>query len=365
MRLLQDFLDRSKQLNQTPRRPEALAYHPPNKNYKIVHQALILPNLPAPLRYINFFSMIGQPNIPVWANLSAIHSTALDTVTVQCSTSAHMLGQLNRYSVQQDCRFSENSFQFGQREWMEGAFPNFHLQRQDAELSFDLNIQTTELISHLKHLRCNLLEHWSLLCHCEGQIRYKSQHYSIQALGSFEYARSVNLPYVSVAFFTRQIINLNQDVQIIVLQSRDHFNRVIQSRLYLRNLAKMENTLFDENVFFKVHRVYPSVSTPNGQKMYLPREFEWLYRDQHGSCISIQAQSRGDFKFGLAAGYVGSFSYHIRWNDELIDGEGGYMEYIDCRPLRHQEQDQDAKNMNYFTKNVPFMIKKKKKSDFL
>lgn len=48
MWLFQDFLDQSKQLNQTPSR-SLPAYHPPNKKYKIIHQALTIPNLPAPV----------------------------------------------------------------------------------------------------------------------------------------------------------------------------------------------------------------------------------------------------------------------------------------------------------------------------
>jgi hypothetical protein len=63
MWLFQDFLDQSKQLNQAPSR-SLPAYHPPNKKYKIIHQALTIPNLPAPLHYLNFLSMIGQPNTP-------------------------------------------------------------------------------------------------------------------------------------------------------------------------------------------------------------------------------------------------------------------------------------------------------------
>ncbi len=40
--------------------------------------------------------------------------------------------------------------------------------------------------------------------------------------------------------------------------------------------------MFNRMVHFQVHRVYPAVKTPNGQKMYLPREFEWHYQDEQG-----------------------------------------------------------------------------------
>lgn len=53
---------------------------------------------------------------------------------------------------------------------------------------------------------------------------------------------------------------------------------------------------------------------------------------------SVQAQSRGDFKFGLAAGYVGSFKYQLKINHHEEMGESGYCEYIDCRSLTWQEK---------------------------
>ena len=141
-------------------------------------------------------------------------------------------------------------------------------------------------------------------------------------------------------------------------QTRDHFNRIVQSRIYLK-YANVERTeLFDEQVQFKVHRVYPKVVTPNGQAMYLPREFEWNYQNKTGDIIQIQAQSRGDFKFGLAAGYVGSFKYQIKINAREEYGEAGYCEYVDCRALKWQEKNQDEKILDDLINTVPFMLKK-------
>ena len=55
MAFLQDLLDRSKQLNQTPAVQADLACHGPNKKYKYIHHRFVIPNLPAPLHYFNFF----------------------------------------------------------------------------------------------------------------------------------------------------------------------------------------------------------------------------------------------------------------------------------------------------------------------
>ena len=66
MRLFQDFLDQSKQLNQA-QKPIELCCHPPQDRYKIIHQKLVLANLPAPLHYLNFFSLIDSPIVLFFA----------------------------------------------------------------------------------------------------------------------------------------------------------------------------------------------------------------------------------------------------------------------------------------------------------
>ena len=358
MRLLQDFLDRSKQLNQTSLFQSFPAYHPPNKKYKIIHQALLIPNLPAPLHYFNFVSFFGQPNIPILFNPSVIQTTASDTITTLCSTSLHQVGQLKTYSLEKDTLFGDRLYQFSTQEKIIGYFPEFFLYREDRELSVNLKIQTFPVMSHFLKLRFSMAEYWSMMCHCEGEIQHQDKKYEISGLGSFEYARSYNFPYVPLAFFNYQIIQLKNERQILLIHIRDSFNRIIQSRLYLRDLKSQSNRLLSDNVFFKIHRVYPSIMTPNGQKMYLPREFEWCCEVKDGTRVWVSGKSHGDFKFGLAAGYVGSFSYQIRLNGEHESGEGGYMEYIDCRRLCYQEQDKDHKLQNKLANPVPFMLKK-------
>ena len=357
MWLLQGFLDRSKQLNQTPNFVKYPEYHPPNNKYKIVHQGLILPNLPAPLHYVNFLSIIGQPNIPTLLNPNSRQTASLDTATVICSTSPHMVGQFKRYSIQKDCHFRPDLFEFSNCEVLEGYFPEFQLLRNDTELTLHLNIQTLPLVSYFTQIRFSLAEHWSVLCKCEGDVIYKGKNYSIAGLGSFEYARSVSFPYLPLNFFCYQVINISQNRQLLMEHIRDRFNQIIKSRIYVRDLRHMQTRMYDENVCFRVHRIYPLIVTPNGQRMYLPREFEWSYQNEQGDSIMVKGRSRGDFKFGLAAGYVGSFRYEIKIDQECEQGESGYCEYIDCRPLIFQEQDKEEKLLDYLANPVPIFAK--------
>lgn len=356
MQLLMNFVDESKQLNQA-QFPYKLDYHGQKGRFKIIHQGLMIPGLPAPIHYFNFLTIIGQPNVPMLRNEYAIKTNALDTVSLITSISPHMVGHFHGYSIQNECEINSADFKFGEKERLSGSIPYFRLSRKDEELSVDLKIETKPIISHFTKLKLGLFDHWSLLCHCSGQIVYKGQSHSIDQLGSFEYARAINIPYLPLNFFTYQIINLEHKKQLLLAHIRNSFNQIIQSRIYLRDLKTGQSEMFDENVQFKVHRVYPKVTTPNGQEMYLPREFEWNYQDKSQK-IRVHAESRGDFKFGLAAGYVGSFTYQVEIDNQLEQGDSGYCEYIDCRALKWQEINKEEKMRNDFASIVPCTLKK-------
>lgn len=358
MQIFQDFLDQSKRLNQAPKsNNKNIQLQGPNQQYSAVYYGLSVPNLPAPLHYLNFISWLGQPKISVFQNAYSIKTTELDTATVMSSISAHMVGQFQHYSLKNDCQLKDVAIHFGVKESIIGRSDTFSIQREDSELSFNLEIQATEIKSCLTKLRLGLAEYWSVMSHCQGQIKYQNQIYEINQLAALSYAQFSKFSYLPLAFFTQQIINLSQQRQIVLVQTRDRYNNILSSRLYLRDFKNKKVLMMDQNVHLKIQRVYPVVKTPNLQKMYLPREFEWICHNDQMQ-IYIQAQSRGDFKFGLGAGYAGSFNFQIKINDEIENGEGGYCEYVDCRPLSWQEKNHKDKLMDKFGHAVPFMLKK-------
>ncbi|EXE14695.1 hypothetical protein J559_1080 [Acinetobacter sp. 983759] len=350
-------LNQSQQLNPKSFSKLNLAYHPPKGRFKIIHQGLILPNLPAPLHYLNFISIIGQPRIPVFFNQSAILEQALDTATVLVSSSPHMVGQLKSYSVKEQCFFNSDDFSFADIDQVSGELPVLRIKRQSPEFSIDLNVVTLPVLSQFIKIKWGLFEHWSLLCQCKGEVYYQEQRYLIEGTGSFEYARAANIPVITWCFFTYQVINLSPSLQVLLLQIRNNFNQLVQSHLYVRDIAG-DMELHDKNVIFKVDRVYPKVTTPNGKEMYLPREFSWCVEHEGQILFELHAQSRGDFKFGLAAGYVGSFRYQAHWEGESYEGESGYIEYIDCRPLRWQEKNEQDKILDQLSVAEPCILKK-------
>lgn len=336
---------------------EGVVYQPSRGFFKIVYQGLILPNLPAPLRYFNYISLVGQPRIPICYNAHTITTSAIDTATVLVSNSQHSEGHLKTYSIRRQCEFDSEQYKFDKTDLIEWKIPKIHLHRLDLEMGCDLTIHISENISNNSALQWGVSDYWSTLCLCEGEVFYKGQKYQVEGLGRFKHARALHLPFLSLCFYTCQIINLNETTQLAFSQIRNQWNIILCSRLDIQEFGKPVES-FTEDVNLHIHRVYPKVRTPNGKEMYLPREFSWQCKKNGKIIFELYAQSRGDYKFGLAAGYVGSFQYQLSWNEQCLQGEGGYCEYIDCRPLRWQEKNQDEKILDKLMLLQPCLYKK-------
>ena len=338
MQLFQDLFDRSKQYHQAPFQSPLL--HAQQGRYKIIHLAIKIPNLPAPLHYLNFYSMIGQPRAAIFQHPHLHIRQPLDVATVLVSSSVHSVGHFHAYDIAAECHLNAQNFAFAQREKVLGNTQNFELLREDDELCIRLQIQGLDLISYFYQLRWSLGQYWSIPCQCHGEVKYQGKTYPIQQLGVLEYARNINFAYLPLAFYTYQLIPLSETQQLIVLQLRDPLNSVIYSRLYLKNVVNKQLEIYDQGLYFKVTKLYPVVKTPNDQMMYLPRVFDWHLKNENLDVV-IQGQSRGDFKFGLGAGFVGSFSYSAYINGQVYTGEHAYIEYIDCRNLKYQESEHE------------------------
>ncbi|AOA59385.1 hypothetical protein [Acinetobacter larvae] len=343
--------------------------YPPNFWYRTVLQGLIVPELPPPLHYFNFRAVMGLDYLPIVQYPAPHSASAKECAVVMSSISAHMNGHFRQYNLAEHCYFNTAHYNYADHSALLGQFPSFVLHRWDDELSVTLNIHTqTSQYTCYSRFWFDLFEFWSMPCWVEGSLYYKQQHYSIAHWGSFEYARSLHMPYVQPAFYCYQLIQLDQQRQLICIQLRNRLNQVLLSKIFLRHIVAafgqaQEQLVFQKAVQLYIHRVYPKVATPNGQWMYLAREFEWQATDSNYH-IRVVGQSRGDYKFGAAAGYAGSFQYQVQLNDEYFSGEAAYCEYIDCRALNWQEQDQEQRSPAKITATEALIYKNNAKNKF-
>lgn len=343
-----------KQLNLN--KSDALTFYPPKGLFKIVYQALILPNLPEPFHYLNFISLIGQPRIPICYNASAITTTAIDTATVLVTSGLSTVGHLKSYSAKEQCQLEQDRYQFLDVDQIQVDFPNYYFKRIDEELSCQLTVNISADIENHSALHWGVGDYWYARCQCEGEITYKKQKYQIEAQGILKHARAIYLPFIAFHFFTYQVIQVNANLQIILSELRNQWNNIVFSRIEIQS-NEQRSILYDHQVVLDITRVYPKVQTPNGREMYLAREFMWQYQEKNQIIFQLKAQSRGDYKFGLGAGYVGSFNYELIWNNENHKGSG-YCEYIDCRPLHWQEKNKSEQIIDQISHFQPYLCKK-------
>lgn len=343
-----------KQLNLN--KSDALTFYPPKGLFKIVYQALILPNLPEPFHYLNFISLIGQPRIPICYNASAITTTAIDTATVLVTSGLSTAGHLKSYSAKEQCQLEQDRYQFLDVDQIQVDFPNYYFKRIDEELSCQLTVNISADIENHSALHWGVGDYWYARCQCEGEITYKKQKYQIEAQGILKHARAIYLPFIAFHFFTYQVIQVNANLQIILSELRNQWNNIVFSRIEIQS-NEQRSILYDHQVVLDITRVYPKVQTPNGREMYLAREFIWQYQEKNQIIFQLKAQSRGDYKFGLGAGYVGSFNYELIWNNENHKGSG-YCEYIDCRPLHWQEKNKSEQIIDQISHFQPYLCKK-------
>lgn len=323
----------------------------PNIQYKTIHYGLVFLNLPAPLHYLNFLTLLGVPNIPVLHNSAAITTTELDTALVFNSCSLNHLSCLHDYSIQDDCNQASEVLDFGQDIKIFKHSNHLQLTQQHSELKLELQIQLYPPKYKSHPLNLGMMEQW--LCHArmQGTLQYKEQHYQIQSTGIFSYAKTMQLPFWNWHFYTRQIIQV-EEWQLIFYQIRNRFNQIIHSKLIVLDIRQHTSHIYTRDVELEIARVYPKVITPNGLSMYLPREFSWHLQHQHIQ-IQLFAIARGDYKFGFGVGYVGSFSYKLKLNQKYYESSAGYCEYVDCRALKWQEMNRFEKDfLQYSVRNL-------------
>ncbi|ENC9896341.1 TPA: hypothetical protein SL686_006820 [Pseudomonas aeruginosa] len=328
---LLDFIDHSLALSGRPFEPDT-SLAPPHGRYATVHYGIMLPGLPAPHHFLNLVAVIGQPKTRLFANPHLIRTTARDTANLLVGTATGTPEHFRGYSIGQDCTFAADgsSLRFADDLVLEGRYPDFSARREGHAFNLQLTLKATDKVANFASLIGGLYDHWSVLCQYRGHLERNGERSEIAGLCTFEYARAVNvnLPF---RFFTYQILNLDARTQVLLVEVLGPLGLEAQRRVYLRSLDD-HGGVYLRGFDFSVQRFAPTpVTTPNGTRMRLPQEFTWRVEDDDGNeLITIRGDANGDFQYGLAAGYVGSYRYEGRFRGRPVSGTG-YIEYIDLR----------------------------------
>ncbi|HEV7193252.1 MAG TPA: DUF6670 family protein [Jatrophihabitantaceae bacterium] len=306
----------------------ATPFGPPHGRYSTVHYGVMIPGLPEPHRFLDVIAVIGQPPVALWRNSHLVQTSDRDTVSLLTATGAMTTDQLQGYSVAEDCELSPDgsSLRFGDRLLFEGSYPDYSVRITHPQVTADLHLHATGSVTHFARLPGGLYDHWSLLCQYTGRIG------GVAAAGlcTLEYARGValRLPLRSFAY---SVLNVDDRTQVLMGQVLGPGGLPVQRVVSVRGLDEPSQS-YSRGFRFDIHGFESEArATPDGRWMLLPREFEWQVDDGAGGrLIRIAGRMCGDFTYGMAAGFAGSYRYEGEFRGRAVEGTG-YLEYIDGR----------------------------------
>ena len=310
------------------------------KRYGMVHYGIFIPGLPEPFRYCNIMTLLGATGTIVMDNDFLLADPPSDTATFLCSTAEGKDHHYQAYSIANDCRREEGDVlvSFGDNLVITGSFPNYQAMVAYDNFQLTLDIRCTDTVSWF--VRNAIYDHFSLLASCSGTLTQNGQTLDIQDHPcTFEYARSAS-PYaltrraipdvwkLPADFFTYQIINLTDDIQLLLTDVRS-LGRTAFKGVHVRTRGG-EASIHVEDVSLEVIEYQPDMAVaPDGNTMRLPLRFRWRVGRQDAEVLDIECRIASAWRFGHGRGYVSSYVFEGRYQGQAVGGDG-YIEYIDC-----------------------------------
>lgn len=322
--------------NAHPYDPATAPLHPPRGAWGLAHYGVMIPGLPEPFNFFDMITILGTAEkVRAFAAPSLVRTTPEDSAWLLIG-SAVSRDNFRPFSIAEDCvvKGDAEELQIGDRLQIRRSGGDVSLHAEVPGLTADITLRGTDQISHFVHLP-GLYDHWSRLCECEATFSTSidsaaSEEITWSGLATWEYARGRDNAPLPIYFFTYQILNISDRVQVLMTDLTGPAEFPLQRTVYVRDLddkASVHTRGFVNEVssYLADHR------TPDGAVMRLPHTFNWSVLDEAGNpLIEIEGTTRDDFAYGMAAGYAGSYDYTGRYRGEAIGGRG-YIEWIDRR----------------------------------
>jgi hypothetical protein len=304
-------------------------FGPPAGRYRTVHYGVMVSGLPAPLRFLDVIAVIGQPRIAIWRAGHLIRTTPEDTVTLLTATGAPGGARHVGLSLAADCDLADDGrrLRFGDELELTGAFPEYRVRRLDPDTRFDLRLTASRTVSHFARLPGGLYDHWSLLCRYTGSFRLGDEDLAAAGLANLEYARGTDIA-LPLRAFTYQIVSVDDRTQVLFGRVLGPAGSRLQHEVYVRSLDEPSRG-YRAGVRSQVLEYEPTARiTPDGRQMRLPLRFRWSADgDGRRPLVQVEGRATGDWVYGMAAGYAGSFEWAGTFKGREAGGTG-YVEWI-------------------------------------
>lgn len=335
--------------------PEQLVPHTADRGYAWSHNGVMIPNLPAPIRFLSMTTGVGASGAPISDILHRPHHVGgpRNRAAVNVSSAATAPGFWRDYRIDTECTLARDGsvLTFGEDVALRGRYPEYRLTSPTPGLDVDLELRCTDVVTWFVHTP--VYRHLSLLTHYDGTIRHGGIVHRVRGECAFEHARAMG-PYTVTArelrhpwlrmaldFFTYHVVDLNDGRQLLLVNVEAE-SHVALSAAYLRSPGG-QPTVVTDGVEFTVEEYLPDEAvTPDGSPMRLPARFTWRTNDDSPVGVRIEGSVDTPFSWGLGNGYVGGYSF-TGWADgSAVAGDTGYVEYIDRRDWRRRSPAPDG-----------------------
>lgn len=319
---------------------ELLRPHVTGRRYGQTHYNVVIPDLPAPHRYLACAVLIGRVGMHAFDIDHVVHGSPRNTATIALGTAATAPDWFSSYSIEDDCDLREDGslMRFGQDLTIEGRFPDYHIEIERPGFALALDVTATEEITWFA--RSPIYDHIGFPARYRGILTFRDESTPVEGILSLEHARALTVPGLlnrtvparlkfPWKFFTYHVIKVNPDT-LLMLARADMFGQEVLTSAYHKEVGGRHHR-WVHGVHFEVlsYRNRPQAA-PDGDSTAIPHEFRWRITDGDRIVSEIIGTTDTDLIYGLGRGWIGGYTYHGHHLGEPVSGDA-YYEYVDKR----------------------------------
>lgn len=311
--------------------------HVGSRRWGWTHYGVMVPDLPAPHRFLALMSLLGTTGSAAFDTDHARPGGPRGTATLVCGTAVTPpLAAFTAYRIadEVDAAADGTRVRFGDDVELGRDGTRVTARGQRAGVDFDLALDL-ELGHTTWFLRSRAWQHVSIPARYTGTVGGTT----VAGRATFEHARSAVTPHLlgglplppslKVPFtgFHYHVVDVGAGQQLLL--GHNEANGVpALTAAYLRTPGGPRPRRWVRDVRFTVdeHQAEPAVA-PDGRTMRLPRRFTWTVP----GVLELHGEVDTPMLYGLGSGYVGGYAHHGTIEGRAVGGRG-YLEFIDRRP---------------------------------
>lgn len=330
-RRLEPLINRQAARDGVPFDP-AVDLHTPRGAWTVGHYGVMVPDLPEPFRFFNAIVALGDASmVPIYTNAPLVRTTKDDAAFVLTGTAAVDDG-FRAYSIAADCDLAadDRHLQFADQLTITRDGRQVELGAASGAFAAEMRIELTPAVSHFTRMP-GIYDHLAVLGRYEGTFTSGAHSEDVSGLCTYEWARGRSVP-MPLTFFTYHVLDIDRTTQVLMVEVLGVGGLVAQRTVYVRSTDGTA-TRHIRGYRHTVHtHADEPLATPDGRQMRMPETFTWAVSTDAGDpLIEVHGTANGDFRYGLAAGFAGSYQYTGTFRGRPINGTA-YEEWIDRRP---------------------------------